>query len=262
MLLAIDCGNTHVVFGIFNHSDLRHSWRAQTSDTIDKERFLSSFLKQLAHFGLSLPDITDVIIASVVIEATHCFDYLEHSIAIPFRSIANPSIILPIDIDVPDPSQVGADRIVNAVAGSSLTQSDVIIVDFGTATTFDVVKMSAGRAVYKGGIIAPGVNLSVEALSKAASKLPDINLNVRPKHFKVIGTNTQDAMWSGIIWGYVGLIEGIIHKIRDESKSDFEIIATGGLASLYLPYCELIKQQEPDLTLVGLHQIAKINGYK
>ena len=138
MLLAIDCGNTHVVFGIFNHSDLRHCWRAQTSDTMDKERFLSSFLKKLAHFGLSLPDITDVIIASVVIEATPCFDYLEHSIAIPFRSIANPSIILPIDIDVPDPSQVGADRIVNAVAGSSLTQSDVIIVDFGTATTFDV----------------------------------------------------------------------------------------------------------------------------
>ena len=262
MLLAIDCGNTHVVFGIFNHSDLRYSWRAQTSDTINKERFLSTFLEQLEHFGLRLSDITEVIIASVVMEATHCFDYLEHSIAISFRSIANPSIILPIDIDVPDPSQVGADRIVNAVAGSSLTQSDIIIVDFGTATTFDVVKMSAGRAVYKGGIIAPGVNLSVKALSNAASKLPDINLNVRPMHLKVIGTNTQDAMWSGIIWGYVGLIEGIIHKIKGESESDFEIIATGGLASLYLPYCDLIKKQEPNLTLLGLYQIAKINGYK
>ena len=262
MLLAIDCGNTHVVFGIFNHSNLLHSWRAQTSETSDKERFLSSFFDQLANFGLTLSEITDVIIASVVTEANKCFDYLEHSISIPFCSIESPSTILPIDIDLPDPSHVGADRVVNAVAGSSLTQSDVIIVDFGTATTFDVVKNIAGRAVYKGGIIAPGVNLSVEALSRAASKLPDINLNIIPEHVKVIGTSTQDAMWSGIIWGYVGLIEGIVHKIRDESEGDFKIISTGGLASLYSPYCALIKNQEPNLTLAGLHQIAKINGYK
>lgn len=261
MLLAIDCGNTHVVFGIFNHSNLLHRWWVQTSDTKSKERFLSSFLQQIANFDLTLTDLTDVIIASVVIEANSCFNYLEHSIAIPFRSILSPSIILPIELDLPDPSQVGADRVVNAVAGSSLTQSDVIIVDFGTATTFDVVKMIDGRAVYKGGIIAPGVNLSMEALTNAASKLPDINLNVRPQHLKVIGTNTQDAMWSGIIWGYVGLIEGIINKIRGESEGNFKIIATGGLASLYLPYCDLLKQQEPDLTLAGLHQIAKINGY-
>ena len=262
MLLAIDCGNTHIVFGIFNHSNLLHSWRAQTSDTIDKERFLSSFHEQLVNSGLTLSEITDVIIASVVTEATNCFNYLENSIAIPFRSISSPSTILPIEIDLPEPSEVGADRVVNAVAGSSLIQSDFIIVDFGTATTFDVVEMIDDRAVYKGGIIAPGVNLSVEALSKAASKLPDINLNVRPALVKAIGKNTQDAMWSGIIWGYAGLIEGIIQKIRSESKSDFEIIATGGLASLYLPYCDLINNQEPNLTLIGLHQIAKINGYK
>ncbi len=262
MLLAIDCGNTHIVFGIFNHSELLHSWRAQTSDTIDKEHFLCSFYEQLANVGFSLSEITDVIIASVVIEATTCFDYLENSIAIPFRSISSPSTILPIDIDLPEASEVGADRVVNAVAGSLLTQSDFIIVDFGTATTFDVVKIIDGKAVYKGGIIAPGVNLSVEALSKAASKLPDINLNVRPVQVKVIGKNTKDAMWSGIIWGYAGLIEGIIHKIRSDSKSDFEIIVTGGLASLYLPYCDLISNQEPNLTLLGLHQIAKINGFR
>ena len=262
MLLAIDCGNTHVVFGIFNHSKLSYSWRVETSETNNKQRFFSTFLKRLEIIGLNLNQITDVIFASVVLEAADCFNFLENSIAIPFRSIMDPSIILPIDIDLPDPSQVGADRIVNAVAGSLLTQSDVIIVDFGTATTFDVVHVTGGRPIYKGGIIAPGVNLSIEALSKAASKLPKINLNNHPEYVQVIGTNTQEAMWSGIIWGYVGLIEGIIQKIKIELDCEFEIIATGGLAKLYFPYCDLIKIQEPDLILVGLQHIARINGYE
>ena len=262
MLLAIDCGNTHVVFGIFYQFRLFHSWRVETSETVDSERFFSSFVRETEIIGLNLNQITDIILASVVLEAADCFEFFKNSLAISFRDIIGPTTILPIDIDLPDPSQVGSDRIVNAVAGSSLTESDVIIVDFGTATTFDVVKVVDGRPVYKGGIIAPGVNLSMEALSKAASKLPEIDLNNHPEHVKVIGVNTKEAMWSGIIWGYVGLIEGIIHQIKIETDSEYEIIATGGLAALYFPYCDLIKRQEPDLTLVGLEQIARINGYE
>ena len=261
MLLAIDCGNTDVVFGIFNNSKLRNCWRFKTLNTKNQQHFLSLLIKKLENLNISLHQINYVIFASVVNEALSCFNFLENSLSIPFASISSPSLKLPININLPDPSQVGADRIANAVAGSTLTQSNVIIVDFGTATTFDIVKMVDSKPVYSGGIIAPGVNLSMDALSKAASKLPKINFRKSPDKVSVIGKNTQDAMWSGIIWGYVGLIEGIIYKIRDETDCDFEIIATGGLAGLYLPYCELIKWQEPELTLLGLNQIAENNGF-
>ncbi|MBT5574534.1 type III pantothenate kinase [Alphaproteobacteria bacterium] len=262
MLLAIDCGNTHIVFGIFNRSDLSVSWRFETLKTKDVSGFLSDFLTKLETVNVDLNQISSVILASVVSETAECFENLIRFLNVPFLNLDDPLIKLPIDIELPDPTQVGADRIVNAVAASSLTKSDIIILDFGTATTFDVVKNIDNRAVYKGGVIAPGVNLSVEALSKAASKLPDINFSNFPSDTPVIGTNTQSAMWSGIIWGYVGLIEGIIHKIQDESDTSFKILSTGGLASLYLPYCDLIKWQVPELTLLGLQQIAKINEYQ
>ena len=261
MLLAIDCGNTDVVFGIFKDSKLFHCWRVKTFTTINEKDFLSQLLDQLGNINISPNQIEYVIFASVVNEASACFSFLESSFSIPFTSISDPSIKLPIDIDVPDPSQVGEDRIVNAVAGSTLTNSDVIIVDFGTATTFDIVKIVCGRPIYSGGIIAPGVNLSLQALSEVASKLPKIDINKYPDRVPIVGKNTQDAMWSGIIWGYVGLIEGIINKIKSEADSNFEIIATGGLAGLYLPYSELINRQEKDLTLLGLHQIAENNGF-
>ncbi len=261
MLLAIDCGNTDVVFGLFHQSKLVHYWRFKTLNISNQQYFLSLLLKKFENFNISLDQIKYVIFASVVTEAKGFFNFLEKSLLIPFASISCPSIKLPIKISLPDPSQVGADRVVNAVAGSTLAQSDVIIVDFGTATTFDIVKMVCGKPVYTGGIIAPGVNLSVDALSKAASKLPKININKWPDRVSIIGTNTQDAMWSGIVWGYVGLIEGIINKIRKETERDFKIIATGGLAGLYLPYCGLIEWQEPELTLLGLYQIAENNGF-
>ena len=262
MLLTIDCGNTHVVFGIFEHSDLSCSWRIDTLATNNEEQFLESFKKKLKNLNLTIKHIKYVILASVVTEAEYCFNFFEKSLSIPFISVSSSLSKLPIEIDLHEPSQVGADRLVNAVAGSSLTQSDVIIVDFGTATTFDIVTMVSGMPIYKGGIIAPGVNLSLEALTRAASKLPKIDLSVHPTKVAVIGKNTLDAMWSGIIWGYVGMIEGIIHSIEVETGNSFRIIATGGLASLYLPYCELIKWQEPNLTLLGLKQIAEINGYR
>jgi len=262
MLLTIDCGNTHVVFGIFDHSDLSCTWRIDTLATNNKEYFLEIFKKKLKSLNLTIKHIKYVILASVVNEAETCFNFFENSLSIPFVSISSSLLKLPIEIDLLEPSQVGADRLVNAVAGSSLTHSDVIIVDFGTATTFDIVTMVSGMPIYKGGIIAPGVNLSLEALTKAASKLPKIDLSIHPSKVSVIGKNTLDAMWSGIIWGYVGMIEGIIHRIEVETGNSFRIIATGGLASLYLPYSELIKWQEPNLTLFGLKQIAEINGYR
>ena len=261
MLLAIDCGNTDIVFGIFDGIKLRHHWRVKSFTASNHHHFLVLLLEKLKNLNIPLHRIKHVIFASVVNEASSCFLFLENSLSIPFSAIPSPSLKLPIDIDLPDPSQVGADRIVNAVAGFKLTNSNVIIVDFGTATTFDIVKTVCGKPVCSGGIIAPGINLSVDALSKAASKLPKIDFNQYPESVSIIGKNTRDAMWSGIIWGYVGLIEGIIKKIRTEEGGDFAIIATGGLAGLYLPYCELIKWQEPELTLLGLRQIAKNNGF-
>ena len=262
MLLTIDCGNTHVVFGIFDHSDLSYSCRIDTLATNNKEHFLEIFKEKLKNLNLTIKHIKYVIRASVVTKAETCCNFFEKSLSLPFMSISSSLLKLPIEIDLHEPSQVGADRLVNAVAGSSLTQSDVIIVDFGTATTFDIVTMVSGMPIYKGGIIAPGVNLSLEALTRAASKLPRIDLSVHPSKVSVIGKNTLDAMWSGIIWGYVGMIEGIIHRIQVETGNSSRILATGGLASLYLPYCELIKWQEPNLTLLGLKQIAEINGYR
>jgi type III pantothenate kinase len=167
--------------------------------------------------------------------------------------IGEPGVKLGIDVLMDQPTEVGADRLVNAVAADARYGGPLIVVDFGTATTFDIVD---GDGAYCGGVIAPGVNLSMEALHMAAAKLPRVAIG---KPDQVIGKTTIKGMQSGIYWGYVGLIEGIVARIVDEFGEPMKVIATGGLASLFTQSTETIDSADPDLTLRGLYAIHLLN---
>jgi len=168
---------------------------------------------------------------------------------------------LGIGVDVENPAEVGADRLVNALGAQGLGMIPSIIIDFGTATTFDLVLADAsGAPVYAGGIIAPGVNLSVEALSRAAAKLPEMDIqNWQAADVPVPGRSTEQAMRAGVLWGYAGLAEGLIARLQEQVGEQVPVIATGGLASLYAPHISAIGQVAPDLTLIGLFQLYQIN---
>ena len=165
--------------------------------------------------------------------------------------VVGENVKCPIKINLDNPLEVGADRIVNAVGSNKLYKKPAIIIDFGTATTFDVVDAKGG---YSGGVIAPGINLSLSALQEAASKLPMVWIK-KPK--KVIATNTKEAMQSGIYWGYIGLIEGLVERIKKEMKTKPVVIATGGLANMFAESTKVIEKVESDLTLIGLNEIFK-----
>jgi type III pantothenate kinase len=255
MLLAIDSGNTNIVFAVFDGDQLRGEWRAST----DAERTadeLGVWLTQLlAIEGLSVRDIDAAIIASVVPAMvfnlkTLCRRYFHCEPLV----VGDDGVRLGIGIHLDRPEEVGADRLVNAVAAHECYSGPMIVIDFGTATTFDVVD-AAGN--YCGGAIAPGINLSLEALHMAAAKLPRVAIG-RPK--QVIGKATVPAMQSGIFWGYVGLIEGLVKRIKEEFGTDMLVIATGGLAPLFLEATDAINRLDADLTLRGLLLIHRRNA--
>lgn len=249
MLLTIDCGNTNIVFAVYDGETLKGLWRCKTDPARTGDEYLA-FLSQ--HFelkNLKVSDITDVIISSVVPDANFSLRKLcEEGFGV--RASFVKLDILPeqigIEIHIDRPQELGADRIVNAVAVREYYKQETIVVDFGTATTIDVI--GADGAFY-GGIIAPGVNLSMTALHLAAAQLPKVSVAQPPK---VIGTNTVDAMQSGIFYGYAGLIEGLIERIYDEYGSRPQVIATGGLAPLFQEAVPLISRIDEELTLKGL----------
>lgn len=250
MLLAIDTGNTNTVFAVFKGDKLIENWRLQTENARSADEY-AVFLQQVFALGnLELSDITDVIVGSVVPETEFhikrlCKKYLK--IEPVFVTKDN----VPIGIDSERPEDVGADRLINAVAVCVYHQSPAIVLDFGTATTFDVINADGN---YAGGVIAPGVNLSINALHQAASKLPRISVQ-KPK--SVIGKSTRHAMHSGIFWGYVSMIEGVIKRIKDEIGEDVYVIATGGLAPLFAESIDAIQAVDEELTLKGLYHIYK-----
>ena len=254
MLLAIDAGNTNVVFAIFDGPTLRGAWRAAT----DTHRTADEYAVWLSHLmairQLSPGDITDTIIASVVPDMNFSLTTLarEHFKTVP-RMVGEPGLDLGIENKLDRPDEVGADRLVNAVAAKAAYAPPLIVIDFGTATTFDVVNTEGD---YIGGVIAPGINLSVEALARAAARLPRVA--VKPTQ-KVIGDNTTSAMQSGVYWGYIGLIEGLVGRIRGEFGSPMTIVATGGLAPLFANATSVIEHIEPELTLTGLRLIHERN---
>jgi type III pantothenate kinase len=256
MLLAIDSGNTNTVFAIFDaDGKIAAQWRAaaKTAKTADE---LAVWLRQLmALEDISRDDIDEVIIATVVPE--NLFDLRtlsEKYFNCTALVVGDDNVDIGIEIHVDRPGEVGADRLVNTVSAHETYGGPLIVVDFGTATTFDVV---AANGAYEGGVIAPGVNLSLEALQRAAAKLPRIDIG-RPA--RVIGTNTVSAMQSGIYYGYASMIEGVIARIREEKgNTDMPVIATGGLAKLYTAACPSIQETDNDLTLRGLFAINKRN---
>ncbi|MEQ8195600.1 MAG: type III pantothenate kinase [Rhodospirillales bacterium] len=256
MLLAIDSGNTNIVFAIFDDKgEKRGEWRASTNPNRTSDEFSVWLAQLMEHSGLSIKDITAAIIATVVPATlfslkTLCQRYFNCEPLV----IGENNVDLGIDIRVDNPREVGSDRLVNTVAAFETYGGPLIVVDFGTATTFDVVDTDGG---YFGGIIAPGINLSLEALHQAAAQLPRVAIG-RPE--SVIAKSTVPAMKSGIFWGYVSMIEGLVSRIRKEFGQPMDVVATGGLASLFTNSTECISKADPDLTLRGLYIVYRRNS--
>jgi type III pantothenate kinase len=250
MLLAIDAGNTNFVFAVFDGETLRGAWRASTDIKRTADEYAVWLTQLMGLKGLAPGDIDACIIASVVPEAV--FNLVElarrYFNAKPLL-IGEREVALGIGIKLPHPEEVGADRLVNAVAAKEVMAPPFIVIDCGTATTFDIVDAEGD---YAGGVIAPGINLSLQALYQAAAKLPRIAIR-RPE--RVIGTGTVTAMQSGIFWGYVGLIEGLIARIRSEYGAPMAVLATGGLAPLFAGATGIIDRVDTELTLTGLRLI-------
>src|SRR6202789_1984994 len=247
MLLAIDAGNTNIVFAVSEGAEIRAEWRAvtKTSRTADEYAVLRKELLDIQN--LKFADIQAAIIATVVPAALFdlrqlCRRFLNCEPLV----IGDPDLDLGIGVHMDRPEAVGADRLVNAVAGHERYKGALIVVDFGTATTFDIV---SEQGDYEGGVIAPGANLSAEALHQAAALLPRVAIH---RTQTVIGKDTVPAMQSGLFWGYLGLIENIVARIKEEYAQPMTVIATGGLANLFYKQPPAIQHLDPDLTIRGL----------
>ncbi|HIF10710.1 MAG TPA: type III pantothenate kinase [Sneathiellales bacterium] len=254
MILAIDSGNTNVVFAVQNGNDVQSQWRAATVAERTADEYMVCLTQLMNLDGVDSKDIDGAIIASVVPQAVFnqrslCRRYFNTTPLV----VGDPNIDLGISVKVDRPNEVGADRLVNAVAAHATYGEAVIVIDFGTATTFDVVDDDGS---YLGGVISPGVNLSLEALHTAAAQLPRVAI-ARPA--RVIGKATVPAMTSGIYWGYVGLIEGLVARIQEEFGKPMMVIATGGLSTVFSSGTNVIDKIDPDLTIRGLFEIYRRN---
>jgi type III pantothenate kinase len=262
MLLAIDSGNTNIVFAVFDSDgEMRGEWRSATNvnRTADELWVWLTHLMQLAEIDRT--DIDAAIVATVVPSTlfnlkTLCRRYFNVDPLV----VGSDGVKLGIEIFLDSPEKAGADRIANAVGAQTHYGGPLIVIDFGTATTFDVID---GSGNYCGGAIAPGINISLEALQQAAAMLPPIAI-ARPDH--VIGKSTTPAMQSGVYWGYVGLIEGLVNRIKSEfdggtpASNRMKVVATGGLAPLFAEASNHIDNTDLDLTLKGLLEIHRRNS--
>ena len=254
MLLAIDAGNTNVVAALVKGRTIKARWRIATDPRRTGDEY-AVWLHQLLEIeGYSRSDIDAVIIGTVVPRALHNLEVLARKYFGVEPMIAGQGTAeWPIALDVPDPKTVGADRVLNAIAAHAAHPGDLIVIDFGTATTFDVVDFNGA---YKGGIIAPGINLSLDALVAAAAKLPRIAI-AAPANDSVVGTTTEEQMLIGVYWGYVAMIEGLTKRLRDQIGRPSKVVATGGLAALFDKRTDVFDAVEPDLTITGLAMLAE-----
>lgn len=251
MLLAIDVGNTNTVFALYNGVALEHVWRCVTTAGRSRDEYAAFLHPLLAASDLNWADIQSVIVSSVVPDANFHIHKFAQGYIDCMPVFVSPDMVGDlVSVDIDKPEELGADRLVNAVAVVAHYQTPAIVIDFGTATTFDVISEGG---VYTGGLIAPGINLSVEALSAAAAKLPRVAVHT-PK--SVIGKNTVDAIQSGIYHGYLGLIEGIVDRVATDMNAKPFVLATGGLARLFAPNTDAIDAIDQDLTLKGLYEIS------
>ncbi|GAB2178900.1 type III pantothenate kinase [Dongia sp. agr-C8] len=255
MLLCINANNTNVKFAVYDGEKPVGDWRLKTEAARTADQYIVWLDQLMRMAGLELKAITGAIIASVVPTSVfHLTMLCEQHLKTKPLIVGDPAVKLGIQVKMDIPvSTVGADRLANAVGGHITYRKPLIIVDFGTATTFDVAD---GEGNYLGGAISPGINLSVEILHSATAMLPRIAVE-RPA--RVIGKSTTEAMQSGIFWGYVGLVEGMVQRITTEFGSDLAVVATGGLAPLFVGVTPVIHHLDPDITMRGLVEIYRRN---
>jgi type III pantothenate kinase len=249
MLLAIDAGNTNLVFALVDGGQIKARWRIATEARRTADQY-AVWLHQLLELeGYGKTDVDAVIIGTVVPRALHNLEVLAAKYFGVEPMVAGQGAAeWPIALDVDEPHSVGADRVLNAIAAHAKHSGDLIVIDFGTATTFDVVDASGA---YKGGIIAPGINLSLDALVSAAAKLPRIAIEA-PDSTSVVGRTTESQMIIGIYWGYVAMMEGLVARMKREIGGAVTVVATGGLATLFDKHSDVFDAIEPDLTIQGL----------
>lgn len=253
MLLAIDCGNTNTVFTIWDGTRSLCTLRTSTHHARTADAYFTWFHTLIQHYGIDAK-ITDVIISSTVPRVVwNLRVFADRFFGCRPLVVGKPECALPMPPRVDPGTTVGPDRLVNTAGGFDRHGGDLIVVDFGTATTFDVV---AQDGAYVGGVIAPGVNLSLEALHMGAAALPHVDIT-QPEH--VIGTNTVACIQSGVFWGYTGLVEGITARIKVEYGRPMKVIGTGGLAPLFAQAENLFDSIEEDLTMHGLTVIHEYN---
>jgi type III pantothenate kinase len=249
MLLAVDAGNTNLVFALVDAGEIKARWRIATDPRRTADQY-AVWLHQLLELeGYSKSDVGAVIIGTVVPRALHNLEVLARKYFRVEPLIAGQGQAeWPIELDVDEPQNVGADRALNVIAAHAKHPGELIVIDFGTATTFDLV---SGSGAYRGGIIAPGINLSLDALVSAAAKLPRIAIEAPPGN-SVIGRTTESQMLIGIYWGYVAMIEGLVARLKQEVGGAVTVVSTGGLASLFDKHTQVFDAIEPDLTIQGL----------
>ncbi|MDG1995487.1 MAG: type III pantothenate kinase [Emcibacteraceae bacterium] len=250
MLLAIDAGNTNIVFALHDDEKIIHKWRISSAEGRTADEYMV-WLSQLMNFEkLDIADISGAIIATVVPQTLFplqllCRRYFNCTALV----VGDDDVDVNVEVMLPNPAEVGADRLVNAVAAHKRYGGAMVIIDFGTATTFDVIDENGN---YFGGVISPGVNLSVEALSMAAAKLPRVAVE-KPK--SIIGNSTISAIQSGIFYGYLSMIEGMVLRITEEFGRPMKVLATGGLATLFNEATDVIEIVDQELTTYGLFEI-------
>ena len=254
MLLAVDVGNTNVVFALYQGREIKARWRIATDPRRTGDEYAVWLLQLLAIEGFERSAIRQIILGSVVPRAIHNLTVLgEKYFGLTPLIAGEGAAEWGIAVDVDEPRSLGADRALNAIAAHAKYDGDLIVVDFGTATTFDAVDFNGA---YKGGIIAPGINLSLDALVGNTAKLPRIAIRA-PASDSVIGRNTEDQMLIGVYWGYVALMEGLIARIRSQIGRPARVIATGGLAILFDEHTGIFDAVDTDLTLDGLAILAE-----
>ncbi|HNR12496.1 MAG TPA: type III pantothenate kinase [Thermodesulfobacteriota bacterium] len=253
MLLAIDIGNTNIVMGVFSEETLVNDWRIVTAPSKTEDEYGIIVYNLYRSANLDLKQTDGIIISSVVPPIMNTMERLCARYFHINPLIVGPGLKTGMPIRYDNPHEVGADRIVNAVAAYDAFKSSLIVVDFGTATTFDCV---SPQGEYMGGAIAPGIGISSEALFKAASKLPRIEL-VKPE--SIIGKNTVTSLQAGIVYGYIAMVDGIVEKIKKQVKTNPKVVATGGLATFIAAESKCIDEVDPMLTLKGLRIIYEKN---
>lgn len=254
MLLVIDSGNTNVVFALYNGDTLHASWRCGNDPHRTADEYVVWLSQLMALQDFRLKDVSAAIIASVVPETLFNLKRLcETHVPGPVYVVGETSADLGIEILIDRPDQVGADRLVGVIAAHAKYGGPLMVIDFGTATSFDIAD---GDGNFRGGVLAPGVRLSVEALYMAAAKLPRIQIE---KPETVIGRATIPAMQSGVFWGYVSMIEGMVERIRSEYGDPMKVVATGGLSALFGDATDVIDHTDDTLILDGLVEIYRRN---